>query len=263
MKTLAILTTEFLKLRRAKVTWVTLGAYLMIGLVVAFLIWMIGHPGLAENLGLVGQKVNFASSGVTADWPGLLGMFAEMSGLGGMIIYSILVAWLFGREYAEGTAKNFLALPLGRPRFVLSKLVVSAAWFALLSLALLAEAFLVGRLLGLAGWSTAVFWREVSNILLAGLLTLGLGPAVAWIAVASRGYLAPLGYTIFTLVIGTALGATNWARWCPWSIIPLFSGAAGPRTQEIGPASFLILGLFFLASTLGTCLTLSWADNSQ
>lgn len=263
MKMRDLISTELMKLRRSKITWISLSAYLVIGLFVGFMLWIVGHPGTAERLGLLGQKVSFASSGVSADWKGLLAMFAEMGGVGGMILYSIIVSYVFGREYAEGTAKNMLGLPVRRELFVAAKLVVSSLWFLALTLALLAESLIVGAVLGFSGFSWALFLHEAGNVLVAALLSLALGPTVAWIAVASGGYLAPLGFTIFSLVLGTAFGATAWARWVPWSIVPLFSGLAGPRVEELGPGSYLVMAAFFAATALGAASRFSRADNTQ
>jgi ABC-2 type transport system permease protein len=263
MKLRDLIGTECMKLRRSKVTWISLAAYLVIGLFVGLMLWIVGHPGTAERLGLLGQKVSFASSGVSADWKGLLALFAEMGGVGGMILYSIVVSYVFGREYAEGTAKNMLGLPLKRGFFVAAKLAVSSLWFLALTLALIAESLASGALLGLSGFSWPLFLREAGNILVAALLSLALGPTVAWIAVASEGYLAPLGFTIFSLVLGTAFGATAWARWVPWSIVPLFSGLAGPRVEELGPGSYLVMAAFFALTALGASARFSRADNTQ
>lgn len=263
MSPFGIVSTELLKLRRSKITWVSLAAYCAIGLVVGFMMWIIGHPGMAESLGLVGQKVSFAAAGVSANWAGFLLLVVEMSGIGGMILYSVIVAYVFGREYAEATAKNLLALPVARWRFVLAKLLVSMLWFAILSLALILESLAIGATLGLEAWSTSLFLHQSGQVLLGMLLVFAIGPAVALIAVASGGYLAPLGFAIFSLVIGTAIGATNWARYFPYAIIGLFSGAAGPRVEELGIASYIILAAYFLVTALATGLWLSKADNCQ
>jgi ABC-2 type transport system permease protein len=263
MKPGALVSCELLKLRRSPATWISFLAYGFIGLVAALLVWFAGHPGLAQSLGLVGQKASFASSGVTSDWAGLLALMAELSGLGGMIIYSFIVTYVFGREYAEGTAKNALALPTPRAGIVFAKLAVSGLWFLALSAFLVAEAALAGSLLGLPGFAAALFWREAANILVTACLVLALGPAVAWVAMAGGGYLAPLGFTVFTVVLGTIFGATDWARFIPWSIVALFSGAAGPRAGELGMASYAILAGFFLLCALASALWLERADNTQ
>jgi len=260
---MSVLRTEFAKLRRSKVTWATFAAQLFMGLVAGLFVWILGNPGMAERLGLIGQKVNFTTRGGAGDWPTLLALLVEMEGMGASIFCSIIVAYVFGREYAEGTAKNMLALGLPRRRFVAAKLVVAAAWSYALVLVLMAEGWLVGAVLGLPLFDPELLRREYSMILLLASLDFLLAPVAALIAVASGGYLAPLGYTIFTLIVGMVFTATNWARWIPWSIVPLYSGVAGPRAEEVGSGSVALLVLIFAAGAGATVLYLERADNRQ
>lgn len=255
--------TELLKLRRSKITWLTFLFYVFFALMAWFVLWIVKNPGAAQGLGLVGQKANFASSGFTADWQGLFGFFAEMNVAGGMIILSIIVIYVFGREYADGTAKNMLALPIRRFYFVSAKLLVAALWFAILTAFLLAESLLIGRLLGMGAPSPELFARESGSIFLAAVLVFSLQGAVAWVTVESGGYLAPFGYTITTLLVGNLMIRTGWAPWCPWSIVALLGGLMGPRQESTDLASCLILVATFV---LGFALTLrheALADNCQ
>src|SRR5674476_319327 len=145
------LATEFLKLRRSKVTWFTFAALSIGPLAIALMMWIVREPGRAAQLGLLGTKANL--SGLTATWPAYFSMLTLMVGIGGMLLLSFIVAYIFGREYAEGTAKNLLALPVGRHWFVLAKLVVAAVWWAVLVVAVLAEALVLGAALALPGFS--------------------------------------------------------------------------------------------------------------
>lgn len=259
----AVARTEILKLRRSAVPWLTLAAYLFMGLVVGLMLWMVAHPGVAASLGLLGQKASISTAGFAADWPGLLAMFAEMSGIGGMIVFSIIVSYVFGREYAEGTAKNILGLPIERGVFVAAKLIVAGLWFAVLTLVLVAECLGVGFALGLPGFSWGAFLGEAGRIILAALLTFALGPSVAWVAMAGSGYLAPLGYMIFTLVLGTIFGVTAWAPWVPWSIVPLYSGLAGPRASGLAAGSWFAMLAFFALTAFGAESRFRSSDNCQ
>lgn len=257
----AVVAAEFLKLRRSTITWLSFLAYaIMIGFA-AFFMWIAKNPGAAEGLGLLGRKASFAVGGQAADWPAFLDLVFQMSGIGGMLFLAFIVAFAFGREYAEGTAKLMLTLPVPRQLFVLAKFIVCAAWFAALSAWLLPLAFLAGTLVGLPGFDPALFWSAAGRILTAGLLAYSVCPLVAWVAVATRGYFAPLGYAIGTLVIASAFGHTGWGPWCPWSIVGLYAGpGAGP---PLGAGSYLVLAATFI---LGLALTLHRevaADNVQ
>jgi ABC-2 type transport system permease protein len=263
MTFIKVIGTEILKLRRSKITWLSLLFYAFFGLIAWFVFWMLGNPEAARNLGLIGQKASFVMNGLSADWQGLFTFFAELGIAGGMIILSLIVIYLFGREYVEGTAKNMLALPVPRAYFVAAKLVVAALWFALLTAFLLAECLLLGNLLGLGAAPSALVARESGNILIASLLVFALQPLVAWITVASGGYLAPFGYTIATLLIGNLMIRTEWAPWCPWSIVAVLGGMAGPRQADVVLGSCLVLAATFAVGVAGTILHQARADNCQ
>ncbi len=258
----AVVATEILKLRRSKVTWLS---FLIYGFMIAMLglfMWIALNPGMAEGLGLLGQKANFAFAGESLDWAGFLGMVFMMASLGGMIFLSFIVTFIFGREYVEVTEKNLLVLPVPRGLFVLAKFVVAALWFGLLSAWLLPLSFVAGKVLGLAGFDAGLFRVVGGKILVSALLCFSTCPLVAWIAVATKGYFAPLGYAIFTLILASLFGHTGWGPWVPWSIIGLYSGTAGSGS-ELAAGSFLVLAATFL---LGLGLTLrheTRADNVQ
>jgi ABC-type transport system involved in multi-copper enzyme maturation permease subunit len=128
MRFAKVLSTEFRKLRRAGITWVTFAAYGILPMVGGLFTYILKDPEGAKRLGLLGQKASFAAA--SADWPGYLGFLGSMAAVGGMLLVSVIVTYLFGREYADNTAKNMLALPVPRAWFPLAKLAVAGAWFA-------------------------------------------------------------------------------------------------------------------------------------
>lgn len=255
------LATEFLKLRRSKVTWFTFAALSIGPLAIALMMWIVREPGRAAQLGLLGTKANL--SGLTATWPAYSSMLTLMVGIGGMLLLSFIVAYIFGREYTEGTAKNLLALPVGRHWFVLAKLVVAAVWWAVLVVAVLAEALVLGAALALPGFSATLAVRAVHDALLAAAIAYLLAPVVAWIAMLGRGYLPPLGFALAMLALGNVFSHTGWATWFPWSIVPLYIGAIGQRVTTLAPSSLVVVALTFLAGIAATIAQLRWADNAQ
>ncbi|MHB9115380.1 MAG: ABC transporter permease [Thermoleophilia bacterium] len=257
----AVLATEFVKLRRSKVTWLSLVAYSIGPAVGALFMWIVQEPERAKQLGLLGTKANIV--GLNASWDTYFLMLTQVTGLGGMILLSVLAAYVFGREYVEETAKNMLALPIGRHWFVLGKLTVVLVWFTALTGVVLAETLALGFALGLPGFSAHVAAQGAGNVLLASLVAYLLVPVVAWIAALGRGYLPPLGFAILMLLLGNVFGATGWGTWFPWSIVPLFAGVAGPRAETLAPGSLLVVALAFLAGVAATVAQVRYADNLQ
>jgi len=256
-----VVATEFLKLRRSKVTWFSLVALSMGPFGVALFMWIVREPGRAAQLGLLGTKADL--SGLEATWPSYFSMLTLLVGIGGMLLLAFVVAYVFGREYAEGTAKNLLALPVGRPVFVVAKFVVTAAWWVALVAAVVIESLALGLALGLPDFSAELAISAVRNALLAAGLAYLLAPIVAWITTVGRGYMAPLAFAVAMLALGNIMAKTGWAVWFPWSIVPLLIGVVGRPVQTLPIGSFIVLALTFTAGIAATIWQFIYADNNQ
>jgi len=255
-----VLTTEFLKLRRSAVPWGTLGGLSMGPLGLALFMWILREPGRAASLGLLGTKANL--SGLEATGPAYLSTLAIIFGVGGMVLLPFIVAFVFGREYVESTAKNMLALPVARPWFVVAKLLVAAVWWLVLVVVVLAEGVAVGLALGLPGFSAGTVLTAVGSSLLAATISLLLAPIIAWATIASRGYMGPIAFAFAGMALGNVFGKTGWAQWFPWSIVPLLVGLVG-TPQSLPAGSYLVLAATFAVGVAATIATMQYADNAQ
>ena len=260
MTFLQVLATEFLKLRRSKVTWFSVLALSLGPLAVALFMWIVREPGRARQLGLLGAKADL--SGIAATWPSYFSMLAMIVGMGGLGLLAFIVAFIFAREYVEGTAKNLLALPVGRHWIVLAKLVVAGVWWAALVVVVVVETLLIGWAMALPGFSWAIA-GGVRDVIVVAAVVFMLAPAVAWIATLARGYLAPLGFALAMLVLAQVFGKTGWGPWFPWSIVASFVGSVGGRVAPVATESFVVVLLAFLAGIAATIAQLRYADSAQ
>ena len=253
-----VLATELLKLRRSKITWMTWLVMSIMPLVGGLFMWIVMEPERAAQLGLIGQKAQLA--GLTADWTSFFQLMLQIVGVGGMILAAVITAYVFGREYVEGTAGDMLTLPVSRHHFAVAKLIVVMFWFGLLTLWLIIESLVVCWYLKLPGYSAAMLWTSTGEILLTALVAWLLVPVVAFVSLVGRGYMAPIGFAIFAMIMGIIFGATGWGKWFPWSIVPLFAGIAGPRVEHLVPASIMVLLLTSVAGVAAVILELRYAD---
>lgn len=257
-----VLTTEFLKLRHTKVTWLSLAALSLAPLAIALFMWIVREPGRARQLGLLGTKADLA--GISATWPSLFSMLTLIVGMGGLLLLAFIVAFVFAREYVEGTSKNLLALPVGRHWFVLAKLAVAGAWWAVLVTAVILETFLIGFAMALPGFSPAAATGAVRDVVVVAAVVYMLAPIVAWIATVARGYMAPLGFVLVMLVLAQVFGKTGWGPWFPWSIVASFVGSVGQRVvTSIAPGSVVVVVATFIAGIVATIAQVRYADNTQ
>jgi ABC-2 type transport system permease protein len=166
----------------------------------------------------------------------------------GILLFGLAASYLFGREFADGTATTMLTLPMRRESFVGAKMAVLAVWvFGLAALAVMLQA--AGAVvLGLPGFAwehVRVSLAQSMHVALVIYLTL---PVVSLLAMRERGYLAPMLFSGFMATAGLVFAVVGWSRWFPWSMPQSVAGSSfGPlfRTQGLVLGSWVIaFGLF-------------------
>jgi ABC-2 type transport system permease protein len=253
----AALWAEGLKARRSRVPLLTALGFSLAPVMGGLFMVILKDPARAQGMGLISAKAQLAG---VADWPSYLGLLAQATGVGGLLVFALLTAWVFGREFVDHTAEELLALPTPRGAIVGAKFVVVAVWGVLLAACILGLGLAIGFALGLPGWSPALGARAAADLAITALLVLALMPGVALLASAGRGYLPALGWSILTLFLAQILAATGWGDWFPWSVPALFSGMAGPRGEQVGLHSYVIVAITGLA---GAAATFTWWRNAD
>ncbi|MGZ9225135.1 MAG: ABC transporter permease [Anaerolineales bacterium] len=249
---------EALKVRRSKVPLFTTLGFSMAPLMGGLFMIILKDPGAARSMGLITAKAQLVAG--VADWPTFFNILAQAVAVGGAILFAIITAWVFGREFSDRTAKELLALPTSREAIVAAKFVVIVVWTLALSLFIFGIGLVIGNLVVIPGWSEALLRTAFVDVMGAAMLTIGLLSFVALLASIGRGDLLPFGWTIFTVVLAQIAALTGWGDWFPWSVPALFSGAAGPRAELLGMHSYIIV---FIASLLGLAGTFYWWRNAD
>lgn len=244
---------ETLKVRRSKVPLFTAIGFSITPLVGGLFMIILKDPEAAKQMGLISAKAQLTVG--VADWPAFFGLLSQAVAIGGGILFAIVAAWVFGREFSDRTVKEFLALPTSREAVVTAKLVVIALWTFGLTLLVYGIGLVVGNLVDIPGWSMDLLRSASVDIFGSAVLTIALLPYVALLASVGRGYMPPFGWMILTVVLAQIAAITGWGDWFPWSVPALFSGAAGPRTELMGFHSYVIVGV---ASVLGLAATYLW-----
>ncbi|HLA08070.1 MAG TPA: ABC transporter permease [Anaerolineales bacterium] len=258
---LSALSTEILKVRRSRVPLFTALGFSIAPMVGGLFMIILKDPEAARSMGLISTKAQIAAG--TAEWATLFNMLAQAVAVGGAIVFSIFTAWVFGREFSDRTAKELLALPTSREAIVGAKFLVVALWSFFLTLLCYCLGILVGNLVVIPGWSGELFRSATLNIFGAGVLTILLLPFVALVASAGRGYLPSFGWMVFTVVLAQIAVITGWGDWFPWAVPPLFSGAAGPRSEFLGLHSYVIVVFAALTGLAGTFYWWRHADQTR
>jgi ABC-2 type transport system permease protein len=255
---LASLWAETLKARRSKVPLLASLGFTLAPLMDGLFMFIMKDPERAREMGLLSVKAQLAMS--TADWTTFFSVLTQAIAVGGVIVFSIVTAWTFGREFSDHTAKDLMALPTPREKIIAAKLIVVTAWVFMTTLWIYLIGLLVGNLLDIPGWTTQLAWRSLYDVLLTAAMTLLLMAPVAFIASMGRGYLPPLGWAVLTIFFSQIVAATGWGDWFPWSVPALFSGVVGPRAEQLGPHSYVLV---ILTGMIGLAMTFWWWLNAD
>jgi ABC-2 type transport system permease protein len=249
---------EVLKARRSRVPLFTLLAFSLAPLAGGFFMWVLKDPELAQRMGVISLKAQVVAG--TADWVTYMSVLAQAVAIGGIILFSLITSWVFGREWADHTISDLLALPTSRSAVVLAKFLLVMAWSAVLTAAIFLIGLGVGAIVGLPEAPAGLFQQSAINLAGTASLTILLVTPIAFAASAGRGYLPPMGAAILALILAQLVAAAGWGEYFPWSIPALYSGMAGPVYADLGAVSFLIV---FLASLAGFAATFAWWERAD
>lgn len=249
---------ELLKLKRSKIVWVTFVAFALAPLMGAVFMLILNSPEAMEKATMLSAKAQ--AMGFTSDWAAYFTMLSQAVGVGGGIIFGFVASWIFGREYSDGTAKDILSLPTSRATILTAKFGVYALWAIALAISNLIVGAILGTLLGLPGIAFDLVLGLLSTYFLTAFLTILLGTPIAFMAIWGKGYMAPLGFLVLTIVFAQLIAAMGYGAYFPWAVPGLFSGAAGEYREQLTATSY---GILFLTAAIGYISTLLYWRNSD
>jgi len=253
---------EVQKNRHAKIRWITFAAFAIAPVFGALFMLLMKDGGYEGLSGILKSKAVLFS--FSADWASYLGLLSQAVGVGGVLIFGFVAAWLFGREFSDGTAKDLLSLPISRTKILNAKFLYYIIWCLALVLSNLLLGLLFGSILQLPGWQKGVFIDHMKIYFLTTLMIILLNTPVSLFAVAGKGYLAPLGIVALALVLAQILGAIGLGTYFPWAVPGIFSGSGGAELKAtLNPVSYGILILTSIAGYLGTVLWWKYADQTK
>lgn len=251
---------EWLKARRSRVPLFILGGFLWIPLGITFIMLVYKDPEAARNMGLLAAKAELA--GGSADWPSYFSMIKQGVALGGYILFCILMSWVFGREFTDGTLKDMLAVPVPRSAVLLAKFAVSAVWILAIVLVSLVICLALGLWLDLPLGSTEVLLEGSLTLFVTALLVLAVAFPTALFASMGRGYLLAIGVAIMTLLLANVVAVAGWGTVLPWSI-PVIYAEGGTQAGELSAVSYAVVLLTGLVGVVGTIVWWRTADQNR
>lgn len=239
---------EWRKLRRSRLPILSAVAFLMVPLMCAVLMFIYKDPEFARESGLIGAKANLM--GGTADWPTFMNMLGQAIAIGGIVLFGLILIWIFGREYADNTLKDLLALPTPRHAILLAKFCVAGAWSAMMTVMIYAVGLVAGWLVGMPGGTPAVLLNGTLTFFLAAVLVIIVETPIAFFANLGRGYLLPFGVTVFVIMLANVLAILGWGEVFPWSVPAI--------AARVGSTTWTSVSIVLVTCAVGIAATWAW-----
>ena len=245
---------ESLKVYRSKMLWITILTFSFITVMIGLFVFISMHPDLVSDSSVISTKASFIGR---ADWPSYFIFLYQVIAAIGLMGFSFLISWVFGREYSDRTVKDLLALPISRFMIVISKFIVAIIWCILLSLVVFFLGLITGIIVKIPGWSGESAIQAFLIFIMTTILTIILSLPSAFFASCGRGYLLPIGFIILIMIITQFIvaGLPGIAPFFPWAVPALYCCAGGPEISHPEAISYIIV---VFTSFIGIIGTLAW-----
>ncbi len=253
---------EWRKAMRSRMPIFTTVGSLFMPLGIGFLLFISRNPDISRKLGLISAKADLMRVTAT-DWPSYLTLSAQMIAMAGFFFFCLIISWVFGREFIDGTLKDILAVPVRRASILLAKFIVSAIWCAFFAFILFGLILIMGALFNLPQGSFDVIGHGSVLVAITTCLTILVVIPFALLASIGRGYLLPLGAAIITLIMANVAAIAGWGDYFPWAIPGMYTQAMAAPGEYLEPVSYWVVILTGLAGMVGTYLWWKYADQSR
>jgi ABC-2 type transport system permease protein len=247
---------EVLKARRSRMPLFTALGFLVFPLALGFFMVVLKYPEFARRYWLVSAKAQIMIG--VADWPTYLRFLALASTMGGFFLFSLIASWVFGREDADHTMRDLLALPTPRSTIVLAKFIVFAIWSAALALLNCVIALGVGATIGLGQASLQSILEGGVGAAAAACLAMVVATPIAFAASAGHGYLPPIGIALLGVFLAQVTGQAGWGEYFPWAIPAIYA-----QGGNLSGVSWAIVILTTIAGVLATVHWWGMADHTR
>lgn len=161
---LNLIETEFLKLKGSKIVLITLiGAFIPPFLsFFEFISYKMNNPALTISFSsLFNQTLLFT-----------LGLFS-------IILFSLIISYLFLREFNDHTLKSVLSIPISRNEFLLGKFLMFLIWTLILGVFTFCGDLIFGFIVGATGFSLEIAILHLVKLVLGSfLLFLSMSPLI-------------------------------------------------------------------------------------
>jgi len=255
------LSAEMIKMRHLSIVGITFIAFALGPVMGGLFMLLLQNPEIIPSSGILNTKMT--AFALEVSWQEYMSLLSQVMGIGGIIVFGFAASFIFGREYTENTYSDLLSLPVSRTHIINAKFIVYIFWCLLLSSSNLILGFMIAGILNLPGWDMQIIVTNIQVYVITTLLTILFGTLVSFFALWSRGYLAPLGFLVITLIFAQIIPILGWGYYFPWSIPIIYCGAAGVELQSgLNGWSYIILIFISFSGYLSSQICWKYRDQA-
>jgi bacitracin transport system permease protein len=135
----------------------------------------------------------------------------------GTLLYGVITAYLFNREYAEDTLKHLLTISVSRVSLIVSKCAILYIWILVLTLFAWCLTFLLGLIGPAEGLSGAILLEMGRQYLVGGSLLFLLTTPAVFITLVFKNYVPTIIFTAVVTMGNVALANRDYKALFPWT----------------------------------------------
>lgn len=199
-----LLYTELLKLKRSNMFWVSIVGAIVAPFMcfIAYVMQKAKRPDIAIEFNVVFSDTN------------LYVVF-----LIGVLLYGLITAYLFNREYVENTLKNLLTVPVSRISLIVSKLVLLLIWIMVLTIISWVMTLIFGLIGQFEGLNTTILITSFKEYIIGGGLLFLLSTPIIFVTLLFKDYVPTIAVTIAITMVNVLISNSEYSALYPWSAI--------------------------------------------
>jgi bacitracin transport system permease protein len=175
----------------------------------------------------------------------------------GLIVYAVITAYLFSREYTENTLKTIITVPVKKRTFIISKFIMLFIWIMFLTLISWISIYILTALFnaifGLEEFYTSVALIYLGKMMFSGVLMFLTISPIAFLSIWTKGFVVPLISAATIAIANVILSNSELQALFPWTATHLI---VKNGFTQIEYSKVLVIGLIALVSILGLVLSI-------
>lgn len=135
----------------------------------------------------------------------------------GVLLYGVITAYLFNREFVEDTLKNLLTIPVSKGALIASKMLMLFIWILLLTMVAWVLTLGFGFFIKSDGVSAAVLLSSLRDYVLGAVLMFLLSTPTIWVTFLFKNYVPTIMFTAVITLGNVTVISSDYKALFPWS----------------------------------------------